>query len=84
MTLTIDPPPTLSLEDMLAKIDSDIVPSLRAQLPPDANIRLAGSADRLDTIVSTMGDELPAGAAGAVHADGGDVPLAARRRWSSC
>ena len=44
---TIDPPPTLSLEDMLAKIESDIVPSLRAQLPPDANIRLAGSADRL-------------------------------------
>ena len=55
VTLTIDPPPTLSLEDMLAKIDSDIVPSLRAQLPPDANIRLAGSADRLDTIISTMG-----------------------------
>jgi multidrug efflux pump subunit AcrB len=54
VTLTIDPPPTLSLEDMLAKIDSDIVPSLRSQLPPDANIRLAGSADRLDTIVSTM------------------------------
>jgi multidrug efflux pump subunit AcrB len=55
VTLTIDPPPTLSLEDMLAKIDSDIVPSLRAQLPQDANIRLAGSADRLDTIISAMG-----------------------------
>jgi multidrug efflux pump subunit AcrB len=55
VTLTIDPPPTLSLEDMLAKIENDIVPSLRSQLPPDANIRLAGSADRLDTIVSTMG-----------------------------
>jgi multidrug efflux pump subunit AcrB len=55
VTLTIDPPPTLSLEDMLAKIDSEIVPSLRAALPPDANIRLAGSADRLETIISTMG-----------------------------
>jgi multidrug efflux pump subunit AcrB len=54
VTLTIDPPQTLSLEDMLAKIQSDIVPSLRSQLPPDANIRLAGSADRLDKIVSTM------------------------------
>lgn len=54
VTLTIDPPPTLSLEDMLAKIDSDIVPALRAKLPADANIRLAGSADRLDTITSTM------------------------------
>ena len=55
VTLTIDPPPTLSLEDMLAKIDRDIVPALRSKLPPDANIRLAGSADRLDTIISTMG-----------------------------
>jgi multidrug efflux pump subunit AcrB len=54
VTLTIDPPPTLSLEDMLAKIESDITPALRTQLPPDANIRLAGSADRLDTIISTM------------------------------
>jgi len=55
VTLTIDPPPTLSLEDMLAKIDHDILPSLRSKLPPDANIRLAGSADRLDAIISTMG-----------------------------
>ncbi len=54
VTLTIDPPPSLSLEDMLARIESDIVPSLRGQLPPDANIKLAGSADRLDTIISTM------------------------------
>jgi len=54
VTLTIDPPQTLSLEDMLAKINSDIVPQLRASMPPDANIRLAGSADRLDTIIATM------------------------------
>jgi multidrug efflux pump subunit AcrB len=54
VTLTIDPPETLSLEDMLAKINSDILPALRERLPADANIRLAGSADRLDTIVSTM------------------------------
>ena len=55
VTLTIDPPATLSLEDMLARIDSEIAPALRVKLPPDANIRLAGSADRLDKIVSTMG-----------------------------
>jgi multidrug efflux pump subunit AcrB len=54
VTLTIDPPPTLSLEDMLARLDSDIVPALRQQLPADADIRLAGSADRLETIISTM------------------------------
>ena len=55
VTLTVDPPPTLTLEDMLAKIDSDIVPALRGQLPADASIRLAGSADRLETIVNAMG-----------------------------
>ncbi|HEY5807324.1 MAG TPA: efflux RND transporter permease subunit [Povalibacter sp.] len=55
VTLTIDPPPTLSLEDVLARINNEIVPSLRTHLPADANIRLAGSADRLDTIIATMG-----------------------------
>ncbi len=55
VTLTIDPPPTLTLEDMLARIESEIVPALRAALPADANIQLAGSADRLDTIISSMG-----------------------------
>ncbi len=54
VTLTIDPPQTLSLEDVLAKIENDIVPALRERLPADANIRLAGSADRLDTIIDTM------------------------------
>jgi multidrug efflux pump subunit AcrB len=54
VTLTIDPPQTASLEDVLAKIESEIVPLLRERLPSDANIRLAGSADRLDTIVQTM------------------------------
>jgi multidrug efflux pump subunit AcrB len=54
VTLTIDPPQALSLEDVLATINAEIVPKLRADLPRDANIRLAGSADRLDTIVSTM------------------------------
>jgi multidrug efflux pump subunit AcrB len=55
VTLTVDPPATLTLEDMLARIDNEIVPALRAELPPDASIRLAGSADRLENIVSTMG-----------------------------
>ena len=54
VTLTIDPPQTLSLEDALATIQNEIVPALKAKLPPDANIRLAGSADRLEATVSTM------------------------------
>lgn len=54
VTLTIDPPATLLLEDMLARIDTEIVPALRAVLPQDANIRLAGSAGRLDAVITSM------------------------------
>jgi len=54
VTLTMDPPQTLSLEDALKTIEHDIVPALKAKLPPDANIRLAGSADHLQATVATM------------------------------
>jgi len=54
VTLTMDPPATLALEDALATIDKDILPTLRKQLP-DGTIRLAGSADRLERIVGTIG-----------------------------
>ena len=54
VTLTMDPPQTLSLEDALKTIEHDIVPALKAKLPPDANIRLAGSADHLEATVATM------------------------------
>jgi multidrug efflux pump subunit AcrB len=54
VTLTMDPPPTLALEDALTTIDKQVLPELRKQFP-DGTIRLAGSADRLDQIVGTMG-----------------------------
>ncbi|MEP7043433.1 MAG: efflux RND transporter permease subunit [Dokdonella sp.] len=54
VTLTMDPPQTLSLEDALATIQNEVVPALKAKLPADANIRLAGSADRLQATVATM------------------------------
>ena len=54
VTLTMDPPATLALQDALQTIDKDIVPELRRQLP-EGTIRLAGSADRLDQIVGTIG-----------------------------
>jgi multidrug efflux pump subunit AcrB len=54
VTLTMDPPPTLALEEALATIDKQVLPELRKQLP-NGTIRLAGSADRLDQIVGTMG-----------------------------
>lgn len=55
VTLTVDPPDTISLEEALAILDDEIVPELRSLLPADANIRLAGSADRLDEVSTTMG-----------------------------
>ena len=54
VTLTMDPPATLALEDALATIDNQVLPELRKQLP-EGTIRLAGSADRLDQIIGTMG-----------------------------
>jgi multidrug efflux pump subunit AcrB len=54
VTLTMDPPATLALQDALQTIDKQIVPELHKQLP-DGTIRLAGSADRLDQIVGTIG-----------------------------
>ncbi len=54
VTLTIDPPATLSLEDALAVVNEQVLPLLRRELPADASIQVGGSADQLDKIVSTM------------------------------
>ena len=55
VTLTIDPPAALSLEAALGVVEGELVPQLRAALPSDAGVRVAGSADRLDAVVRTMG-----------------------------
>lgn len=55
ITLTVDPPPTLSLEEALATVENDVVPKLRAALPAGAGVRVSGSADRLGEAVRTMG-----------------------------
>jgi multidrug efflux pump subunit AcrB len=54
VTLTIDPPATLSLEKVLKTIDSDVLPKLRAHMPPDGTMRLAGSADNLSQTLASM------------------------------
>jgi multidrug efflux pump subunit AcrB len=55
ITLTVDPPADLSLEEALGIVERDIVPAVRAALPADAGVRIAGSADRLDEVLRTMG-----------------------------
>ncbi len=55
VTLTVDPPAAMSLEEALGIVDNDVVPALRDALPEDAAIRVSGSADRLGEVVRTMG-----------------------------
>ena len=55
VTLTVDPPAVMSLEEALGIVESDVVPALRAALPADAGVRVSGSADRLEQVVATMG-----------------------------
>ena len=55
VTLTIDPPASLSLEEALARIDRDVLPALRERMPPDGALRMAGSADGLSRTLLTMG-----------------------------
>ena len=38
LTLTVDPPETMSLEEALAKVNEQVVPALRRALPPDAGV----------------------------------------------
>ena len=54
VTLTVDPPPNLSLEKVLKTIDGEILPKLQAHMPPDGSMRLAGSADSLSRTLSAM------------------------------
>jgi multidrug efflux pump subunit AcrB len=54
VTLTVDPPAAMSLEEALGIVENEIVPALRQALPADAGVRVSGSADRLDQVVGTM------------------------------
>jgi multidrug efflux pump subunit AcrB len=55
VTLTIDPPASMSLQDALSTINRDVLPKIRAQMPADGSIRMAGSADSLSRTLVTMG-----------------------------
>jgi len=50
----VDPPPTVSLEQVLNTINAQILPTLRAHMPADGSMRLAGSADNLSQTLATM------------------------------
>jgi multidrug efflux pump subunit AcrB len=55
VTLTIDPPASLSLEEALATINRQVLTAIRAEMPADGSIHMAGSADSLSRTLLTMG-----------------------------
>lgn len=55
VTLTVDPPAEMSLEAAIALVRDQLLPQLRAELPGDGGVRVAGSADRLEQVMATMG-----------------------------
>jgi len=54
VTLAFDPPADIALDDALTAIKDDILPLLRADLPADGSIQIAGCADQLDELVAIM------------------------------
>src|SRR6266436_1234189 len=55
VTLTVDPPASVSLEQALRTINREVLPKIRAEMPVDGSIRMAGSADSLSRTLVTMG-----------------------------
>ena len=51
VTLELRPPPGMALEEVVERIDREIVPLMEAKLPEDGEIRLSGSADDLRTAI---------------------------------
>lgn len=58
VTLTVDPPASLSLEKVLSIINTEVLPELRVQMPADGSFRLAGSAAGLSQMLVSMRDTL--------------------------
>jgi len=54
VTLEVSPPATVSLEEALAIIKTDIEPQILKQLPEDGDIQYGGTADKLLTALDNM------------------------------
>ncbi|MCP4271192.1 MAG: efflux RND transporter permease subunit [Gammaproteobacteria bacterium] len=53
-TLTVNPPPGMSLEDLINELKTKIEPTLQANLPADGKIAYAGSAEDLSRAIKTL------------------------------
>ncbi|GAA6186667.1 efflux RND transporter permease subunit [Aliiglaciecola sp. NS0011-25] len=54
LTLSVNPPEGMSLEEAMAKIKQDVEPQLMAMMPSDGAINYGGSADSLNKAIATM------------------------------
>lgn len=54
VTLFFDPPATIALDDALKIVENEVLPLIKAEMPADGAIQVAGSADRLDALVFEM------------------------------
>ena len=55
ISVEINPPDTLSLEETVAKLKAEVEPALKQLLPPGTVITYAGSADSLSQAIKTIG-----------------------------
>ena len=53
--LVVNPPEGMSLEALVSELKTNIEPELRSLLPPDGEIRFAGSVQDLERAVGTLG-----------------------------
>lgn len=53
--LVVNPPPGMSLEDLITQLNEKVAPKLQAMLPADGRIEYKGSAEDLSRAVSTLG-----------------------------
>lgn len=56
VTLNVQPPNGVSLEEAMAVLEEEVEPALLAMLPEDATIRYGGSADALAKAISNLGE----------------------------
>ncbi len=54
LTLNVNPPENMTLEEAMTLIENEVEPTLLAAMPVDGNISYGGSADSLKKAVSTM------------------------------
>jgi len=54
VSLIINPPADMSLEETIEILESDVLPSLRADLPDDVSLIVSGSANQLHSAITEM------------------------------